>query len=48
MAAIGIAYLVFEKRLLVKSALKSDSSSLADNALSRALIGIQVRPDGVI
>jgi len=42
MAAIGVAYLLFENRLLKKSKLASDSTAPADNSLSRSLIGIQV------
>ena len=43
MVAIGVLYLVFEKKLLSKSKLAGDSTSPADNALSRSLVGIQVR-----
>lgn len=42
MAAIGVAYLIFEKELLTKSKLAGDSTAPADNHLSRSLIGIQV------
>jgi GPI ethanolamine phosphate transferase 1 len=43
MAVIGILYLVFEKKLLLKSKLSKDSTAPADNTLSRSLIGVQVR-----
>ena len=43
MVTVGVLYLVFEKRLLSKTKLAGDSTAPADNALSRALIGIQVR-----
>jgi hypothetical protein len=42
MVAIGVCYLVFEKKLLSKSKLAGDSTAPADNTLSRSLIGIQV------
>jgi phosphatidylinositol glycan class N len=42
MAAIGVAYLIFEKGLLTQSKLASDSTAPTDNNLSRSLIGIQV------
>jgi phosphatidylinositol glycan class N len=42
MALIGVLYLIFEKKLLVKTVLAGDSSAPADNILSRSLIGIQV------
>jgi phosphatidylinositol glycan class N len=42
MVIIGLAYLIFEKRLLARSALKGETSPAADNALSRILIGVQV------
>lgn len=42
MVVIGLAYLIFEKRLLARSALKGESDSAGDNVLSRILIGIQV------
>lgn len=42
MVAIGVLYLVFEKKFLSKSKLAGDSTAPADNALSRSLIGIQV------
>lgn len=42
MAAIGILYLVFEKKVLTKSKLPGDSTAPADNILSRALVGVQV------
>ncbi|KAG0649183.1 GPI ethanolamine phosphate transferase 1 [Hyphodiscus hymeniophilus] len=42
MAAIGIIYLAFEKRLLAKSGLAGDSTAPADNALSRSLVGVQI------
>jgi hypothetical protein len=43
MVAIGVSYLIFEKKVLLKSKLAGDSAALADNSLSRSLIGIQVR-----
>ncbi|KAL3418347.1 phosphatidylinositolglycan class N [Phlyctema vagabunda] len=42
MVAVGVLYLVFEKSLLAKSRLAGDSTSPADNALSRSLIGVQI------
>lgn len=42
MVAVGVAYLVFEKKLLYKRKLAGDSTELADSGLSRALIGAQV------
>ncbi|TAQ90028.1 hypothetical protein B7494_g1635 [Chlorociboria aeruginascens] len=42
MVAIGILYLIFEGRLLVKSGLKGDSTKPAENLLSRTLIGVQI------
>ncbi|RFU35635.1 hypothetical protein B7463_g668, partial [Scytalidium lignicola] len=42
MVMVGILYLVFEKKLLMKSALISDSTSPADSTLSRALVGAQI------
>lgn len=44
MAAIGLLYLVFEGRLLARSAVRGDSKAAADNTLSRVFIGIQVLP----
>lgn len=43
MAAIGVIYLTFEKKLLAKSSLAGDSTAPADNVLSRSLVGVQVR-----
>jgi len=43
MVAIGVSYLIFEKKMLLESKLAEDSAAPADNALSRSLIGIQVR-----
>lgn len=43
MVAVGILYLVFEQSLLAKSKLCGDSTAPADNSLSRALVGVQVR-----
>jgi GPI ethanolamine phosphate transferase 1 len=43
MVVIGILYLSFEKKLLLKSKLSADSTPPADNTLSRSLIGVQVR-----
>lgn len=43
MVLIGLLYLIFEKRVLAKTVLAGDSTRPADNALSRSLIGIQVR-----
>jgi phosphatidylinositol glycan class N len=43
MVAIGILYLIFEKKLLLKSKPLGDSTAPADNSLSRSLIGVQVR-----
>jgi GPI ethanolamine phosphate transferase 1 len=43
MVAIGVLYLIFEKKLLSTSKLAGDSTAPADNALSRSLVGIQVR-----
>ena len=43
MVVIGILYLIFEKKLLLKSKLSGDSNAPADNTLSRSLIGVQVR-----
>jgi phosphatidylinositol glycan class N len=43
MAAIGVVYLAFEKKILAKSGLAGDSTAPADNVLSRSLIGVQVR-----
>jgi hypothetical protein len=42
MVAIGVAYLAFQKRILDSSTSKIDSTALAQNVLSRALIGAQV------
>jgi GPI ethanolamine phosphate transferase 1 len=42
MVAIGVSYLIFEKKLLSNLKLPGDSTRAADNALSRMLIGIQV------
>jgi phosphatidylinositol glycan class N len=42
MVAIGILYLIFEKKLLRKSMLPGDSTEPAENGLSRSLIGAQV------
>ncbi|RDL33711.1 putative GPI ethanolamine phosphate transferase 1 [Venustampulla echinocandica] len=42
MAAVGVLYLIFEKQLHVKSALTSDSTTPADNIISRSLIGVQI------
>jgi phosphatidylinositol glycan class N len=42
MAAIGILYLVFEKKILTTSKLAGDSTAPADNVLSRVLVGAQV------
>jgi phosphatidylinositol glycan class N len=42
MVAIGVLYLIFEKKLLVKSKLVGDSTTPADNVLSRSLVGVQV------
>lgn len=42
MVAVGILYLIFQKRLLAKSALKGDSTTPAKDNMSRALIGVQV------
>ena len=43
MAVIGLLYLAFEKYLLKTSKLHGESTAPADNMLSRALIGAQVR-----
>ena len=43
MVTIGVLYLVFEKKLLSKSKVARDSMAPGDNALSRTLVGIQVR-----
>jgi phosphatidylinositol glycan class N len=43
MVVIGILYLIFEKKLLLKSKLSGGSTAPADNTLSRSLIGVQVR-----
>lgn len=43
MVVIGVIYLKFEKRILTKSGLPTDSAAPADNVLSRALVGMQVR-----
>lgn len=42
MVLVGIIYLVFEKKILVRSKMDGDSTAPADNLLSRTLIGIQV------
>ena len=42
MVLIGVGYLAFEKQILGKSALKGDSSAVADNVLSRVLVGAQI------
>jgi hypothetical protein len=42
MVAIGIAYLLFEKKLLAKSKLRGESTAPTYDSLSRLLIGIQV------
>jgi len=42
MVLVGVIYLAFEKRLLVKSKMRGDSTSPADNSISRGLIGAQV------
>lgn len=42
MVAIGIAYLIFEKKVLAKSKLSGDSTAPADDSLSRLLVGVQV------
>lgn len=43
MAAMGVMYLTFERKLLAKSGLEGDSTVPADNVLSRSLVGVQVR-----
>ena len=43
MAAIGVIYLMFEKKLLAKSGLAGDSTLPAEEVLSRSLVGVQVR-----
>lgn len=43
MAVIGVIYLTFEKQILAKSGLPTDSTAPADNVLSRTLVGVQVR-----
>lgn len=42
MVAVGVLYLIFEKKLLSKSKLPGDSTEAANNSLSRSLIGAQV------
>lgn len=42
MLVIGVTYLVFEKKILARSALNGDTTVPADNILSRVLIGVQV------
>ncbi|KAH8804798.1 GPI ethanolamine phosphate transferase-like protein [Xylogone sp. PMI_703] len=42
MVMIGLLYLIFEKKLLTKAALKNDFTSPAENIVSRSLIGIQI------
>ncbi|KAH8659058.1 GPI ethanolamine phosphate transferase-like protein [Tricladium varicosporioides] len=42
MVAIGVLYLVFEKRLLGKSNLVGDSTAPANDLISRSLLGIQI------
>ena len=46
MVTVGVLYLVLEKKVLVKSKLQGDSTALADNTLSRSIIGVQVRNGG--
>lgn len=43
---VGVLYIAFEKRLLVKTAPKGNDKAvgIADDGLSRALLGVQVRP----
>jgi hypothetical protein len=43
MVAIGVVYLVFQKRILANFRSKIDSIAPAQNGFSRALIGAQVR-----
>ena len=45
MIIIGLLYLTFEKSLLSQTRLKGDSTKPADDALSRALVGVQVCKD---
>lgn len=42
MVLVGLIYLVFEKRILGKSAFKGDSTAPPSNALSRTLVGVQI------
>lgn len=42
MSAVGILYLIFQKKLLAKSGMTGDSTKPADDLLSRSLVGIQV------
>lgn len=42
MVAVGVLYLIFQRKLLAKSALKGDSTAPANDNVSRALVGIQV------
>lgn len=42
MVVIGLAYLVFEEKLLSRTKLAVNSTEHAENGLSRALIGAQV------
>lgn len=42
MVVIGCLYLVFEKKLLAKTKLPGETTEVADNTLSRQLIGVQV------
>lgn len=42
MIIIGVAYLIFEKRILQSSKLPGDSTEPADDSLSRSLIGAQI------
>lgn len=42
MVMVGVLYLTFEKKVLVKSRMLGDSTQPADNTISRCLIGVQV------
>lgn len=43
MVALGIVYLAFERRILAGSRSKDDTAAPAENHISRALLGAQVR-----
>ncbi len=42
MVAVGISYLIYQKKIIANSRSKLESTVPAQNGLSRALIGVQV------